>query len=1126
MKSKLKHILVLTLVMALTSQTMLFSKLNKSNVLNMTPETVYAATEKENLGGFKLISKKWVADLKCNAYEYEHSKSGAKLIFLDNKAEDKMFSVTFRTPAKDDTGITHIIEHSVLQGSKKYPVKDPFIEMSKRSLNTFLNAMTASDHTMYPVSSKNNKDFQNLMSVYLDAVFYPKMITDKRIFEEEGWRYELDSKDGELKYNGIVYNEMKGNYSKPGTILNRTIAQSLFPDTTYKYESGGHPDEIPNLTYEKFVKTYKEYYTPSNSYFYLCGNLDINKTLKFIGENYLNSFDKKEVNTKIQLQEPFTKRKIKTSNYPVAKGTSTEKKTYLSSNYVLDPIKNNDEMLGFSLLQSLLTGMDSSPLSKALKENGFGENASSVLDIEYLQPVFSINVQNTDENKKEKFQKVIDDTLNDIAKNGFDKDLLNSIFNQFELSKRMVKGSVAIAYNNAIMQSWIYDKDPLLYLNLESSLDEFKKKVDKGYLQTLIKKYFINNNHTSLVVLKPKAGLQEVNEAKVKEKLAKIKEGLSNKEINEIIKENKELKKWQETPNSKEDLKTLPSLIREDINTKIKEYKTIEKSIDGIKVLHHPIYTNGVDYINLYFDTTKVPQNELGYLYLLNTVLGNIDTKNYTKEDLSEEMSKNACQVSLLNNTFVKYGNSDVYYPKMVANILSLKEKTPKSFEILKEIIYNSKLNDKARLKEIIDNTKTMYEQTRSISVEGMAEARLFSYMSESGKYKSYADDGFYNFICDLDKNFDSKSDEIVKKLQQVRDIVFNKQDMMASYLGEEKDYSSFSDEFKKFSSNLSDKKLKTYKYTFDNSNVNEGIMTPSKVQYVVKGGDLRKAGYKSSGKLQVLSNILEGGYLWNNIRIKGGAYGASMGINNTSLFFSSFRDPNLKETLNTIDSVPKYLEKFDASEEEMTNYIIGTIGKMDNSSSLMFQLAGPIAEGATADEFYISGLNKEDLERERQEIVSTTVEDIRNLSNVIDKVLKQDYLCVVGGETKIKENKEKFNIIKNIMNPNDEESLEIDMEEKDNISENKEWSVKFSKALNESSVNAQNVYVLDEKNHKVKVNVSYDKANKAIKVEPTDEYKKGGKYTLYIKGIESTKENNKSVKLLAPIKMKFAIKK
>ncbi|MCD3246277.1 peptidase M16 [Clostridium botulinum C] len=1123
MNRRLKAKIVLALVSIMTCQTLALQKPVLVSAVESNSKLVSSVKENKSLGGFELVTKKYIKALNCNSYEYKHTKTGAKLIFLDNKNEDKMICVNFRTPTKDSTGVNHIIEHSVLQGSKNYPVKDPFIQMSKQSLNTFLNAMTAADMTMYPVSSKNDKDFNNLMSIYLDAVFHPNMINDERIFKEEGWRYELESKDSELKYNGIVYNEMKGVYSDPSRVLVNAISKSLFPDTIYKNESGGSPDKIPDLSYKEFVDTYKKYYTPSNSYFYLSGNLNIEKTLKFIGEKYLNNFEKVEVHSSIPVQKSFNERKVSVAEYSVPKDASTKNKTYLSSNYVIDKSPNKDITMKFSLLNMLLTGTPAAPICKAMQENGLGENIKSQFNPNYAQSTFSIIASNVNENQKEKFQQVIDKTLKDIVKDGFDKKLLDSLVNQFKLSKRMGNGNNPLMYNMLIMTSWLYDGDPTLYLDMD--MNNIEKIIKDGELEKMVQKYLLDNKHSSLVVLNPSKGLQERREAQLKEKLASIKKSLSKDEINELVKETKELKEWQGTPNTKEQLEKLPTLTRDDIDKKAREYKTIEKNEDGIKILQHPIFTNGVNYISLYFDTSKVPQEKLGYIGLLESTLAKVDTKNYTKEQLLNYIMANSGGIQVVNTAFEDAKDSNNYFPKTKVSMVSLNNKLDKNFEILKEMIFNSKLNDKKRLKEIINNTKMNLEGQLMTSGAQRANEKILSYISEAGKYNNYQSEGFYKFICDLDKDFNSKSDEIVRNLENIRDIIFNKQYMIASYTGEEKDYNNFVDNFKKFSKELKNENLKSHKYKFDDSKVNEGIITPSKVQYVVKGGNIKNAGYKDSGKLQVLANVLTSGYLWNDIRIKGGAYGTDVSSENGNLIFSSYRDPNLKETINTFDKVPEYLCKFNADEREMTNYIIGTIGKLDSAMNQLNSMLGPIAEGILGDNMYITGITQSDIQKQREEILSTTAEDIRNFAKVVDAVLKQDYLCVVGGDAKIKENEKEFMSIKNVLDMDNKKDLTMTMEKKENVPVDKSFKVNFSKELDELTVNTSNVYVLDDKNHKVDVEVSYDKKNKAVQVKSKNNYESGKKYTLFIKGIQSVIKDGKVVKLVAPIKMEFTVK-
>ncbi|KEH93491.1 insulinase family protein [Clostridium novyi] len=1123
MNKKIKSKIGLTLATVMTFQTLMFSCPKEVYSVDLTSKLVSLFKDKDSLGGFKLVSKKRIKDLNCNSYEYKHEKSGAKLIFLDNKEEDKMICINFRTPTKDSTGVNHIIEHSVLQGSKNYPVKDPFIQMSKQSLSTFLNAMTADDMTMYPVSSKNNKDFNNLMSVYLDAVFYPNMIKDERIFKEEGWRYELQSKEGELKYNGIVYNEMKGVYSNPARVLSSAISKSLFPDTMYKNESGGNPDDIPSLSYKEFVDTYKKYYNPSNSYIYLSGNLNIKDTLKFIGEKYLNNFDKVEVDSSIPLQKPFEKRVEYVSEYSLPSGADTKNKAYLSQNYVIDKSPNKDITLKFSLLNMLLTGTPTSPICKAMQENGLGENVVSDFNPSSAQSTFSIVAANVNEEQKEKFNEVIDKTLRDIVKNGFDENLIQSLANQFNISSRMGNGNSPLMYNILIMSSWLYGGEPTLYLNM--NINNLNKIIKRGELEKIIEKYLLNNNHSSLVVLKPSPGLQEKKEAKLKEKLEAKKQSLSNEQLDKLIKDTEELQKWQSTPNSKEELAKLPTLTRGDIDNKIKEYKTIKEAKDGITMLKHPVFTNGLNYVSLYFDTSKIPQDKLGYLSLLETIFGKVDTKNYTKEQLQNYIMINSGGIKIRSNIFQDVKNNDKYYPKEHATILCLNNKMDKNFQLLNEIIFNSKLNDKERLKEIISSTKMNLENQFMNNGFRFANEKILSYISEAGKYNNYQSEGFYKFLCELDKNFSSKSDEVIKSLENVRDMVFNKQDMIVSYTGEEKYYKNFINSFNGFSKNLKNNDLKVQQYKFDDSNINEGIIAPSKVQYVTKGGNIESTGYKDTGKLQVLANVLGSGYLWNGVRIKGGAYGVNVFINSGNILFSSYRDPNLKETIDIFDKVPEYLASFNADEKEMTNYIIGTIGKQESDMNELVNKLGPISEGIIADDMYISGVTKEDIQKQREEILSTTSDDIRNFAKLVDGVLKQDYLCVVGGDSKINENEKEFMAIENILDSNHKKDLTMTMEKKENVPVDKIFTVSFSRNLDKGTVNKSNIYVLDENNHKVSTVVSYDDVNKSVEVNPNHNYESGKKYTLFIKGIQSVKESGKVVKLKSPIKMEFIIK-
>ncbi|MGH4120112.1 insulinase family protein [Clostridium sp.] len=961
----------------------------------------------ENISGFKLESKKWIQDIQCTAMIFKHVKSGAKLIYLQNEDENKVFSISFRTPVSDNTGVNHIIEHSVLCGSEKYPVKDPFLIMTKQSLNTFINAFTGPDFTMYPVASKNEKDFRNLMSVYLDAVFYPNLSKDPRILQQEGWHYEVNRETGELNYNGIVYNEMKGNYSSPQMILRNTINKSLFKDNSYAFESGGNPENIPDLTYSKIIQTYKKYYVPSNSSIYLYGKLDIENTLKFMDENYLSKFKKTSVDSVIKLENSPEAKSEKTAFYPVAKDATTANMTYLSSNYLINNGSDVESVLAFQILESILLNTKASPLRKALGDSHIGANSFANFNSSMAQPTFSIVITNTNESEKDNFKKIVENALKKIVSEGFDEELVNSVFNAIEFSLRTEHSDAnrGMNYMSAALNSWNYDMSPTEYLEVTPALNKIKSKLFSGYFEKLIQKYLLDNNHNSLVVLKPSSGLNEVKEEITKVKLASFKSSISEIELDKIIKNTENLKKWQDNVDSKVNLSKIPTLTRGDLNILAEQIHTIEKKEGDIKVLDHPMFTDGITYCNLYFDSSKVPQKELLYLKLLSNILGNTNTEKYDHMQLSNKIMKDTGGISFTSTAFKKNTDSDEYQPKMSISVKTLNNTLSNALEILDEIINHSVFNDKNRIKELIKMLRINYESMFTSGGNILAMKRALSYISDSGKYNDLDYLTYYDFICNLDDNFDTEFDEIVKSLNHVKDIVFNKEKLVVSYTGDEKFYPEFAYSLKSLEEKIKDEKFAKQEYKFDFTTKNEAFVIPSQVQYVVKAGSFKQAGYIYNGSMKVLENILNSDYLWQKLRIKGGAYGGAMSFTSEEVLFYSYRDPNLKETLNTFDEAINFLKNFKADDSEMVNYIIGTIGNMDS-------LTSPQYKGVIGDNMYFKGITQEDVQRERDEVLATTSEDIRNYAALIENVIKQNFYCVVGGETKVNENKKLFHRI------------------------------------------------------------------------------------------------------------------
>ncbi len=957
----------------------------------------------QTVNGFKLESKQWIEDVQSTAMIFTHEKTGARLLYLQNDDKNKVFSATFRTPVYDETGVNHVLEHSVLCGSKNYPVKDPFTTLGKQSLNTYLNAATAKDHTMYPVASMNDNDFNNLMGVYLDAVFYPNIYNEPKILKQEGWHYEIDTETGELVYNGVVYNEMKGVFSSPSRVLSNKIFKSLFPDTLYGKESGGDPKSIPELTYEGFVNTHKTYYHPSNSYLYLYGDLDIQEKLKFINDSYLSKFNRKEIDSKLEIQKPFNKKVETTCEYSISKDADTKDKTYLTSNYVVGQCTDIEEQLGILVLQAALLDYDDSPLKKAFLENGFN-NVYGIYRGGNIQPTYSIYAQDTNESEKRKFEKVINDTLKQLAKDGFDKEFVNSVINSLEFDMRSTNSTAdrGMSYMNTALRGWIYDKEPTMYLEEATVFQKVKDKIGNGYLQELITKYMITNNHCSLVIMKPVAGLNEKNAEELKKELAKYKASLSKEEVDKIIKEQEELKAWQSEEDSEENLAKMPKLTIKDINPDAEEIPTVEKEEKGIKVLSHPLFTNGIAYTSLYFDTSTVPQDKIHYLQLLANLLGKVDTEKYNYKEISNELLANTGGVSFGTTCYADKKDSTSYSPKMKVNISSLNNNLSNSFELLEQLINHSKFEDKQRIQNLVHLIKANNENYIIGNGRRVALDRAEAYFSESAKYMDSFGIPYYNFICDLDENFDAKYDEMIKNLKEVKDLVFNKENLVVSYTGDEKNYEDFAKSFNGLANKIQDKKLTKQEYKFDFSKKSEAIAIPSQVQYVVKAGDLSKENFNYSGKMNVLENILTNDYLYPEIRLKGGAYGQGIFFTRNAVFLHSYRDPHLKNTLDVYNKAFEFLKNFDADEEEMTNYIIGAIGSMD-------YLKNPSTKGAIADKNYFTGVTQQDIQLERYEVLFTSVEDIRDFANTLETLMKQNYYTVVGGEKKIDENKDLF---------------------------------------------------------------------------------------------------------------------
>lgn len=968
----------------------------------------YIAGEVYN--GFKLVEQREVREINSFARIFEHEKTGAKLLSFENDDDNKVFGIAFRTPPEDSTGLPHILEHSVLCGSRKFTSKEPFVELLKGSLNTFLNAMTYSDKTIYPVASRNDKDFHNLMDVYLDAVFYPNIYKYPEIFYQEGWHHELFEKEGEVTYNGVVYNEMKGAFSSPDSILYRRTRRSLFPDNAYGFESGGDPDDIPDLTYQEFIDFHKKYYHPSNSYICLYGNGNLMEQMKFIDDEYLKNFDRLPVDSDIPNQSAFTGLREEVVEYPAEE---LKDNTFLSLNFVTGSSLDPEIYLAFEILEHLLLQTPAAPLKRALIDAGIGKEVSGQFDNSIKQPVFSVIVKKANEEDKDRFKDIVFETLRKLKENGIDKELIEASTNKMEFLLResdfhgYPKGLV---YYIKALDSWLYEGHPMLHIEYEPVLEKVKQSMTSDYFEKLIDKYILNNQHSSLVVLRPAKGILEEKAVELKKKLEAYKAGLSEADIDKLIQNTMSLKKRQETPDPPEALATIPMLSIEDINREAEKLTVKEQEEQGVKVLFSPVFTNKIGYINLSFNTDKVPEELLPYAGLLSSVMGKVSTESLEYGSLANQININTGGIGFNTRVLMENGNAEVFHPAFTVKCKALIDKFPKAAELISEMLGKTKFDEKKRIFDIIREVKSRIEGIILSSGHSIAAMRALSYMSPKSQYDELLS-GFeyYKFLADLEKNFENKWEEISANLKKVSQFVFNKENLLVSFTSDEKDYDALKNNLGTLLQSLGTEKLNIVEYKFNLKPENEGLLTQSKVQFVAKAGNYVKAGYKYTGSMQVMKTIARFDYLWNKVRVQGGAYGvmSSFGRDGNT-YIVSYRDPKLKETLAVYDGIEQYLRNFEADEREMTKYIIGTISNLDYPIT-------PSMRGEIALINYLSKITQEDIQRERDEVINTKVEDIRQFADLLKHVMSQNCICVLGNEGKIKENKDIFNKLVNV---------------------------------------------------------------------------------------------------------------
>lgn len=949
--------------------------------------------------GFRLDCIERIDEINGTAYEMKHEKSGARLIYIDSPDSNKVFNIAFRTTPHNSTGVAHIMEHSVLCGSRKFPLKEPFVELVKGSLNTFLNAMTYPDKTMYPVASKNDKDFHNLMDVYLDAVLYPRVRDDAEIVMQEGWHYELDNAEDELTYKGVVFNEMKGVYSSPDSVLERQMMRELFPDTTYGVDSGGDPDHITDLTYEEFQEFYRVHYHPSNSYIFLYGDMNIEEQLAFLNDEYLSHFDAIEVNTEVGLQAPFTEGKVVSYPYSIGSEEPTDNRTLHSFAYAL-PDVTPEHSLAFEVLTHALLTSPAAPLKQALVKAGIGSDVSGYYLDSIRQPLWTVQATGSNLDKQADLQRIVESTLQELCDNGLDKELLEASLNSIEFALRESDFGgrpIGLAYVIRMMDNWLYDNDPLELLHYEEALVNIRKGLSGTYFEDLIRQSILNNNHKVLVSIYPERGLQERKDAEVKEHLTAVKAKMSPEEIEAIVEQTKRLKLRQEAPDSDEALASIPLLELSDLNPNIEEVERRESKIGNTTVHFVPTFTKGINYVGLYFNLSCLTEDELFYADILSDIIGRIDTSERGYEVLAKDINMNLGGLSSDITAISKDGKRDEFTPLMIVRAKALHSKLPDLCRLINEVVQKADYSNDRRLTELVQESKAIWDNEAFRRGNSIVSQRVMAQVSAVGKFRDNGNFGYYQKISELASN-PAALPLLPEKLADVARKIFRANNVDIMFVGEEGELEAFE--------NLMKPLIETWDTTDLSNNTlkitclsgNDGIVTAGKVQYVAQGGNFVDHGYKHVGPMSVLETILRYEYLWIRIRVQGGAYGAFANFyDDGNMIFCSYRDPNLVETLNVYKELPQYLREFTLTDREMRKYIIGTMSSLD--LPMTPALRGPRAMG-----MYFSGAKLEDKVEFRKQVIACKPEDIVALVDVVEPVLKDNHICTMGNEQKIKD--------------------------------------------------------------------------------------------------------------------------
>ena len=1014
--------------------------------------SVDSRTGIESLSAYEIISHEFLPDVDSDSWLLRHKKTGARIALLPKNDNNKVFYIAFRTPPEDSTGVAHIIEHTVLCGSRDFPVKDPFIELAKGSLNTFLNAMTYPDKTVYPVASCNEQDFKNLMHVYMDAVFYPNIYREQNIFRQEGWHYEADSADSEITVNGVVYNEMKGALSQPDDILGREINAVLYPHTPYRHESGGDPVSIPDLTYEYYLDFHRRYYHPSNSYIYLYGDVDMAERLTWIDENYLSRFESLKIDSSIPVEPAFDQHVEAHCTYSILPEEDPAGKSYLSWNLaVLPDSLDAGSIVAIKILNYALCDAEGAPVRKALRDKGLGEDVYSIFESGIRQPFYSIVSKYADPARKDEFVDTIRGTLAKIAEEGIDPRALEAGINLYEFRYREAdygSYSKGLVYGLNALDSWLYDDTkPFIGLGIGEYFDYLREQKDKGFFEKLIRENFLDNPHCAVIVLDPEQGLSDRLDEEMRARMKTFADSLSSEQRQQIVDEFSALRAWQQSEDSEEDKQKIPMLRREDLTRRampllnqvhtLTAERNVSSEKDGSDVpgsasakgypgqtasgtaftaVTHPQFTNRIDYMSFLFDIRDLPEKYIRCLGIFKTLFSVLDTGSYSYASLGHEINISTGGIGSLVSGYNWYGPVESapehdYRLTFEVSVKALHKNLRDALDLIREILVTTNYNMPSRILEVLEEERAGMRAGMVSAGHATAAQRSISYLTKAGVIMDMVSGlEAYRTLDRICSSPDSIED-LCRTLQEMAAMIFRADNLIFDCTACEEDIPEILSAVQLLAGQLNPP-LKTKPEIFDPVPVRkkEGFTTAGQVQFVCCSGRYAAPERPSTGAFRVLRVLLSYEYLWNRVRVEGGAYGCmSSFTRDGNAFLVSYRDPHLQRTIETFKETADFLRSFDADERTMTKYIIGAVSGLDQPMT-------PYVYGRYSLSAYLTGLTEEMLQKERDQVLDATPADIRALAAYLDAVMDYGCLCVVGSDAKLRENAGLFDEIQKLV--------------------------------------------------------------------------------------------------------------